>query len=445
MNRFSRCSRRVLGVASVILLATFLAVPVALAYEGREGDKIVIEADEVIEDDLYVGAGEFTLDGTVKGDLIVAGGTIEINGTVEGDLWAAGQTVIVDGIVGDDVRIAGYSLVFSGEAGDDLLGGAFSLEAKGGSTVGGDLLYGGYQTILGSDVAGDVGVGGAAVQITGSIDGDVNVDVSGVEPGQPSPFMFPFAPNLPPVPSVPAGLRVDEDASIGGDLKYTANSEVDVPSRVVAGNVRFTQYVPQVGPQAEPPSPAVLVLRWFVRQARRLATLLLVGAAMMWLVPDWTRRLASIVRTKPLPSLGWGFVTTAVSVLGIPLLAIVTLVLSVVALGWPFFVLGGTATSAAATGFAGALYVAAITISLVLGQLFFKLFKSKAAEHRWWPMLLGVFVYVVITAVIQLVPCLGFPVVLAINLFGLGAVWIWGRNWLQSRKPTAPAGEGLAA
>src|SRR3989304_5776128 len=77
-----------IGLVAIFALA--LAIP-ARAFDGRGGDTVTIPAGEVIEDDLYVGAGTFTLDGVVKGDLIVAGSTITINGTVEGDLLAAGR------------------------------------------------------------------------------------------------------------------------------------------------------------------------------------------------------------------------------------------------------------------------------------------------------------------------------------------------------------------
>ncbi|NOH03260.1 MAG: hypothetical protein HND47_15515 [Chloroflexi bacterium] len=105
-----RTIRKYLAVFSIFaLLALTIATP-ALAFEGREGDVVVIEADEVIDDDLYVSANEFTLEGTVKGDLFVAGNVITINGTVEGDLFAGGNSVIINGTVMDDVRIGGAAL-----------------------------------------------------------------------------------------------------------------------------------------------------------------------------------------------------------------------------------------------------------------------------------------------------------------------------------------------
>ena len=108
--------RKWAGLIGLICLVLFTLVPVALAFESRGGDTVVIGAGEVIEDDLYVGATNFTLNGTVKGDLIVGGNIIEINGAVEGDLTAAGQTVVVRGTVTDDVRIAGQALILDSDA-----------------------------------------------------------------------------------------------------------------------------------------------------------------------------------------------------------------------------------------------------------------------------------------------------------------------------------------
>ncbi|UCC64693.1 MAG: hypothetical protein JSV36_06510 [Anaerolineae bacterium] len=440
MNRFNVRTRRLLATAGLVLLAVFLAVPTAWAFEGRSGDVITIGAEEVVDDDLYVGAGEFTLDGTIKGDLVVVGSTIEINGTVEGDLFAAGQSIVVNGTVEDDTRIAGFALLVGGEVMDDVIAAGFSLENERESAIGGDLLFVGYQTILAGDVTGNADLAGGAVKIAGAIGGDANVDVGGAGPGEEMPPGFPFVPTLPSVPSVPTGLTIDESASISGNLNYTANAKVDIPAGAVAGETTFTQYVPEVKPEAEPavPSPAALVGRWFLRQLRRLITLLLVGAFMMWLVPGWTRKVADIVQAQPLPSLGWGVVAIAAFVLAMVVLVIATVLLAVVfgvvtlgELAGRFAALGGIVTSTVAFSFSITWsYVTRIVISLLLGQLIFKLFKSTAAEHRWWPMLLGVLIFTAITAI----PVLGWLASLATVLLGLGAVWLWANDWLRGRK-----------
>ena len=100
-------------IMAIFVLAAMLSLTFAtpaLAFDGRSGDVVVIKADEVVNDDLYVSANEFTLEGTVKGDLIVFATTVYINGTVEGDLIAAGNTIVIEGTVTDDVRIAGAAL-----------------------------------------------------------------------------------------------------------------------------------------------------------------------------------------------------------------------------------------------------------------------------------------------------------------------------------------------
>ncbi len=442
-------NRRLLAVAGIALLVALLAIPTVWAYEGRGGDVVTIGADEVIDDDLYVTAGEFTLDGTVKGDLFVAGGILEVNGVVEGDLVAAGQSVAINGTVGDDARIAGYALAVEGEVKDDLIAVGFSMEQEAESTAGGDLLYLGYQTTLAGDVDGGAEINAGAVEIAGTIDGDVVVDVGGAEPGQQMPSGFPFfgAPNMPPVPSVRSGLTVRESASIGGDLDYTANSRVDVPGGAVAGDIGFTQYVPEVKekPAVKAPSPAMLAGRWFLRQLRRLITLLLVGALMMWLVPDWTRKIADNVRSKPLPSLGWGVVAIAAFALAMLVLVIATVLLAVVfglvtlgELAGRFATLGGLAMGTAGFSFSVIwAYVTRVVIGVLLGQLIFTLFKSRAAKHRWWPMLLGVFIFVLVAAI----PVLGWLARLAAVLLGLGAIWLWASEWLKSQRPAPVTAE----
>ncbi len=439
MIKQSRRGWKMPVITGLALLAISLTGLTAWAFDGRSGNVVTIDTDQVIDDDLYVAARTFTLNGTVKGDLVVVGSTIEINGTVEGDLIAAGQSVVVNGTVKDDARIAGYALTVGGQVMDDLLAAGFSLEDKPESKVGGDLVFVGYQARLAGDVGRNVKVNGGAVELAGAVGGNVSVDVGGNEPSTGMPTGFPFYPGLPTVPSVRGGLTVDEGARIAGNLKYTANVKASIPSGVVAGNTDFTQYVPEVKPTAERPAPglAARVGTWFVRQLRRLITLLLVGALMMWLVPEWTRKIAGIVQTKPLPSLGWGVVAIAAFVLLMLVLVIVTIVLAIVfgivtlgELAGRFVTLGGLALGATGLGFSLVwTYVTRIAISLLLGQLIFRLFKSQAAEHRWWPMLLGVVVFVIITAI----PVLGWLATLATVLLGLGAVWLWAYEKLKGR------------
>jgi cytoskeletal protein CcmA (bactofilin family) len=426
------------GLIGLIGLVLFTLAPTALAFEGRGGDTVVIGAGEVIEDDLYVGAGTFTLDGTIKGDLIVFGTTIEINGTVEGDLIAAGQTVTVRGTVKDDARIAGMALTLDegAQVGDDVLAAGFSMEDKG-SSVGGDFIYFGYQALLNGDVAQDLTVAANGLKLSGSVGGDVEAEIGEPEEGPPPTLFMTMIPDAPAMPSVPMGLTVDEGAHIGGKLDYTSASEWSVPAGVVAGAI--TRHEPEIEVEEEVVvSPAQRVANWFLRHLRRLVTLLLVGLLMVWVVPGWTEKATAALRAKPLPSLGWGVVSVAAFILALLVLLIVTILVAVV-LG--VITLGGLAGTTAWTGaltmgllvffFSIAVtYVTKIAVSFLGGRLILARLQPDWAEGRIWPLVVGVVLFVIITAI----PILGWLVNLVVVLLGLGALWLLGRDVYRQRR-----------
>src|SRR5512133_1271675 len=172
---------------SILVLGALLAltfVTPAYAFDGRSGDQVIIDAEEVINDDLYVGTQQFVLDGTVHGDVIAFAQTVTINGTVDGDLMAAAQTVIVNGTVTGAIRMAGSALLVGDKAsiGGDIVGAGYSLEVKRGSAIGQDLVFAGGQTLLAGDVTRNVWVATGALQLGGKVGGNVKAEVG--EPNQ---------------------------------------------------------------------------------------------------------------------------------------------------------------------------------------------------------------------------------------------------------------------
>jgi len=426
------------GLVGLICLVLFTLVPVALAFESRGGDTVVIGADEVIEDDLYVGANRFTLDGTIKGDLIVFGTTIEINGTVEGDLIAAGQSVTVRGTVTDDARIAGMALTLDSEAqvSDDVVAAGFSIEDKG-SSVGGDFIYFGYQALLAGEVADDLTVAANGLQLSGSVGGDVKAEIGEAEEGPPPTFFMTFMRDVPAMPSVPMGLTVNEGARIGGKLDYTSISEWSVPAGAVASTI--TRHEPEIEVEEEVVvSPARRAADWFLGHLRRLVTLLLVGLLMVWVVPGWTKRVAGALQAKPLPSLGWGVVAIAAFFLALLVILIATIIVAVV-LG--VITLGGLAGTMVWTGILTmallafffsivVTYVTKVVVSFLGGRLILASLKPDWAEGRIWPLVVGVVLFIIITAI----PILGWLVKLVVVLLGLGALWLLGRDVYRQRR-----------
>jgi hypothetical protein len=85
-------------------------------------------------------------------------------------------------------------------------------------------------------------------------------------------------------------------------------------------------------------------------------------------------------------------------------------------------------------------FVAKIVFGQALGKWLLGRANSPLVEHRFWPMVIGVIVTVAVIALLRfpLIPgFLGGLLNFIVMLFGLGALWLWGRERL-ARRPVAP-------
>jgi carbonic anhydrase/acetyltransferase-like protein (isoleucine patch superfamily) len=433
-----------------LLLMTF-AIPVS-AFEGRDGDKVVVGANEVIDDDLYVGANEFILDGTVNGDVIVGGSIITINGTVNGDLWAAGQVVILNGVVMDDARIAGAGLLLGDDAqvAGDLLAAGASLETKAGSTVGNDVLVGAGQALLAGDVERDVLAGVGALELRGDIGRDVKayVDQTQETASGPSPNIY-MQQSIPmTLPSVPPGLTVAESAQISGDLVYSSTYDLTFPGGAVAGQV--TRVEPEIseGRVQVAPTPAQRTATWVWDLLRTIVTLVLFGLLLGWLAPVFLNVASGKIRAQTWPSLGWGAIAWAAFFFALLLIVIIMIaggiifgVLTLGGISGTIIWLGILSLFALVVLFVLATaYVSKIIVGAALGKWILSRTNPTLATHRFWPMILGVTLLAIVIALFRfpLLPLgfFGWLLNFAVVLFGLGALWLWGRERVSKQ----PAG-----
>ena len=434
-----KTTHKFLALFSLIALLTVAIATPVMAFDGRGGDVVVIEADEVIEDDLYVGAESFTLEGTVKGDLYVAGSTIVINGTVEGDLVAAGQSVVINGAVTDDARIAGAGLQLGKDAtiGDDLIAAGASLETRAGSVVEGELVYGGGQALLAGNVTGDVMVGSGALELVGEFGGDITAEVGEKTEGGPSPSMYMSNTGI-SVPNVQPGLTIDEDAKIKGDLTYTQTVDVDIPGGVVGGEVTRNEPVVDKRVVVTPPTAGELAVTWVLDLFRSIVTLILFGLLLAWLAPSFIKTLTDKVQAQPAASLGWGVVAYAAFFFAL-LVLLVAMIVGAVVFG--FITLGGVSGTIVWVGlllmFAGILgfvlvtaFLTKIVVAWLGGKWILGRFNPSLAEHKFWPLVLGA----VIIALLIKLPIIGWLIGLVVMFLGLGALWLWGRERWQMRK-----------
>lgn len=430
---------KLLSALSLFALLALATVTPAGAFDGRGGDVVVIKSGEVVNDDLYVGANQFTLEGTVNGDVLATGQNVTINGTVDGDVMAAGQTIVVNGTVTGSIRIAGAILLVGENAsiGGDVISAGYSLETQEGSSVGQDVLFGGGQALLSGEVSRNVGVGTAAFELRGSVGGDVTAEVgeAGQAPAGPPADVFMPQSGV-PVPSVAPGLTVEPSANIEGNLEYTQTRELAIPAGVVAGTISRNE--PPVDPVRRE-TAGQKIATWALNLLRSAVTLVLIGLLLLWLFPMFMEGAAMKLQSTVWRSLGAGIVAYAgfffmllVGVIAIALGGVVFGLLTLGGLANTVIWVGILAVFALILGFVLATsFVAKIAFGQALGRWFLLRSNSSLAEHRFWPMIIGVVVTVLVIGLLSfpLIPgFLGGLLNFAVVLFGLGALWLWARE-----------------
>ncbi|OKH28354.1 bactofilin family protein [Chroogloeocystis siderophila] len=412
-------------LCTLLLLLVFFATPV-WSLVSRSGDQVIIAANEVIADDLYVAGRTITINGIVNGDLIAVGRLITINGTVQGDLIAAGQAVIINGTVNDDLRVVSQVTQLSSNAriGDDVVAAGWSFESVAGSTVASDLAFAGWQALLAGSVGQNVIGSMAALELRSSVGSNINVAI-GAEGDAPEAYP-PFFPQPPvPVPQLRAGLTVADSAQIGGNLTYRSPDVVNISQQAqIAGGV-LREELPEVETSA--PDPVATI----VQQLQYFLALVLVGWLLFKFLPSWIQNLAAIAQAKPLPSLGWGIVTFfAVGIIAITI-AFVTFVLTALSavtlpiLIIPIMGLGTLANLALFVSFfLFATFVPQIIASLLGGRWLMQKLQPNTSSRRFFSLVVGLLVFIILTTI----PIIGGLLHLATILLGLGALWIWTRN-----------------
>lgn len=435
--------RIVRGLMSAIALAWWLLMGFngSSAAEFRAEDQSVVESDEIVEDDLYIFGDEVTINGEVKGDVIAFGRLIKMNGLVGGDFIAAGQAVVISGKVDDDVRMAGQVLKIDKEAViiDDLIAAGLSLEFVEASSIDGDLVFAGYQALVGGDVAGQVIGGLVNCEISGHIGGDVELSVGGDPAGANA-----YTSGSPPpvsMPSVPEGLAIRDTAKIDGALKYQSQNEASIASDAqITGEISHTRPQTQAKQAPTPAERALSIVAQY-------STLLIIGLCVVVLAPNWMRRMSNNIGTRPLACVGFGAAGIIGFIVLLPCILVAMIALAVIfgvinltSMVPVVIVLGLSSAAMMVVSFwFFTTYLAEIVLSFFAGSWLLSRAKPRLAENRLLSLLAGL----VLLAIISSVPYLGSFAGWLVVLFGLGAlvVWLFSKS---GREPTSVAKPQLA-
>lgn len=411
----------------VVLLLLVVSGSVTHALQHTEGDTVSIGSGEVVDDDLYVVAETFTLDGTITGDLYVAGKTVSINGVVEGDIVAAGQTITLNGTANDDVRVAAAAVFLGPRAAiaDDLIAATYSLEQQPKSHIGGNLLLASKQALLSGQIGQDVLAAVAGLDIQGQIGGNVQVEVGTLEDepsNQPLSNVLKLFPDFPSIPVVPNGLLLGGDARIGGNLSYRSEREMNVSAEQVGGKISYTPVDGTMDQKKQ--KHAGDVVGRFIYLVRRVVVLFLLGSLIAWLTPRFFYRLTGRVQEQPLTTLGWGIVVF-LSLIAAMVVAIVLFGLLAIILGRPFLLVGFATLMGGILGFlVVASYLSKIIVGYVGGKLLVVRIRPDLVEQPWWALLVGLILIVLFLAI----PILGNILNVLTVVAGFGALWLTVRE-----------------
>lgn len=108
-----------------------------------QNGEVVVAKDEIINDDLFVGAQTVQIDGTVNGDVFIGAQTTKITGVINGNLHVGANTIDLSGTVRGNVYAGAQSIFVSGSSiGGSLLIGAGTINVDKDSQIGGSIIAG---------------------------------------------------------------------------------------------------------------------------------------------------------------------------------------------------------------------------------------------------------------------------------------------------------------
>ena len=206
------------SIFSLLLVLVFSFSSIAFAGIAIEGDPdITIDADRVIEDDVFLAGEDILVEGTIEGDLFATGETITITGTIVGNLFASGAEVIISGTVDGSAAVSGYSVTLKDDAviTRNIYFGGYNLEIQEGVTIQRSIYAAGYQVQIAGQVDRNVVAGTGAFVLDGYVAGDVVLEVGSPDSSIPQVYIGqPYQ-----VPQLNPGMYLD-DGEIGGELDY---------------------------------------------------------------------------------------------------------------------------------------------------------------------------------------------------------------------------------
>ena len=179
-------------------------------------------------------------------------------------------------------------------------------------------------------------------------------------------------------------------------------------------------------------------MTWTFDLLRSIVTLIFFGLLLGWLAPMFMKSLMEKIQSRPAASLGWGVVAYAAFFFAILVVIVAMIaggvlfgVLTLGGLSGTVIWLGILTLSTMIVGFVLITsFLTKIVVAWLTGKLILARFNPALAENKVWPLVIGV----ILIALIIALPYIGWLFGILIMFIGLGALWIWGRERMQTSK-----------
>ena len=327
------------------------------------GGSAVVVTDAAAHD-VFLGAQDTTLAGPITGSAHMVGQNVILAQPVAGNAYAAGQTVTLSGAVAGSATLAGQTVTI-GNIGRNLR--AFGQSVAVNGTVGGAAL-----------------IAAQSVTFNNAITGDVAVNAE----------MINFGP----------AAKIDGTLTI----YHSDPTSIDVPNEVVPA-ARIARKTVEEWSKDAPTSIGVSRQTIWRGLLSTIVTVTVLAALLAALIPAKLSQMRATFLARPLRSFWFGFLTLSAAigtsvVLAMSLIGLLAMPLSIVL--------------AIIIGFVGYI-VGAYALGVGLLSLI-----GRADPGTWIERALAAAVGAVVIAGIGLVPFVGWLVVLAVTLTGVGALCI---------------------
>lgn len=373
--------KKILISLSAVFFSLTLALPVS-AVTIEAGENVL--NNQNILDDAYVLAGNANIKGDVFGDLYIGGGSVVIDGNIHEDLVVAGGMVTVSGDIFGDLRVVGGKVAVYGNVGDDLMIASGQVDLGKNSVVSGSILAGTGILTMDGVVKEDVRGGMGMLFLNGEVGRDVIVTVE-------DKFI------------------IDKEAKIGGDLKYSALLETNVPKGVVKGKVAFNKFQRDTVLQN-------LTYLFLIHKIFSLISALLIVLLLVIFIPKILIKSAELTRENIPKAFGVGLLTMIAGL-------VVPLILMFSVIGIPL----------------GLIAFAGLMLLMYFGKIFaaswaacyFMNFKKKLSRWKFFSVIsLALFAYYLIS----LVPYLGLLAEAVLFLIGVGSLVLLKIEYVKMMK-----------